>query len=210
MPESVGRSDIGWFANIRQGKRANMHIARWFLAACGSATLASCGQPLGNYELETIQLTAEAPLPEGVRAPSYGRYLKVELSSETSLTAIADKIDAVYAHADFCPFSDPYSLTTFGPFSSDNVDLGVPGFADPLRRGHDRKFHYNVFIVPKHPMPDVTYSKASREREAYDIGSNGRDVCLRFDAPGYDIIKSRSAMIRIPYEQIAASLSSGI
>ncbi|MXP13605.1 hypothetical protein GRI44_02405 [Altererythrobacter confluentis] len=187
-----------------------MHIPGWFLAACGSATLASCGQPLGEYELETIQLTAEAPLPEGVRAPIYGRYLKVELSSETSLTAIADTIDGVYAHADFCPFSDPYSLTTFGPFSSDNVDLQVPSFAEPLQRGPDGKFHYNVFIVPKHPMPNVTYSKAARERETYDIGSNGRDVCLMIDAPGYDIIKSKSGLIRIPYEQIAASLSSGL
>jgi len=187
-----------------------MHIARWFLAACCSATLASCGQPLGEYELETIELTAEAPLPEGVRGPSYGQYLKVELSSKTSLTEIADKIDGVYAHADFCPFSDPYSLRSFGPFSSDNVDLGVPSVAEPLQRGSDGKFHYNVFIVPKHPMPDVTYSKAAREEEAYDILSNGRDVCLRFEAPGYDIIKSKSAMIRMPYEQIAASLSSGL
>lgn len=187
-----------------------MQIVKKLLVAISAVGVSGCGQPLGEYEVEKVELTAEAPFPEGVNAPSYGRYLKIELSSDTSLTAISDEIDGVYAHADFCPFSDRYLLTTFGPFSSQDEDLGLPSEAEPLRRGSDGKFHYNVFIVPKHPMPDVAYSRSNREREAYDVGSGERDICLRFDAPGYNIIPSKSATIRIPFEQIAASMSPEI
>jgi hypothetical protein len=185
-----------------------MRAAQIILTLAGSAILASCGQPLGEYEIEAIDVTDGAPMPLGVRSPSYGQFLRIELSSEISLTAISDNIDGVYAHADFCPFSDSYSLSTFGPFSSDNTDLGVPSSAQPLQRGPDGKFHYNVFIVPAHPMPGVTYSKSALEREPYDIWADGRDVCLKFDAPGYNIFPSESRMIRISYEQIEAARPS--
>ncbi|MDG5748728.1 hypothetical protein P8Q88_11145 [Qipengyuania sp. XHP0207] len=187
-----------------------MQLAKLLVIMGASFTISSCGQSLGNYEVEAVTLTGEAPMPEGGRAPSYGRYLKIELSSETSLTAISDQIDGVYAHADFCPFSDPYFITTFGPFSSHDADLGVPSFAEPLVRGSDGKFHYNVYIVPNHPMPDIEYSRAASARENYDLRSGSRDICLRFDAPGYDIIKSRSETVRIPYKKISEALSSDL
>ena len=187
-----------------------MRIAKILLIAGGMIAVSSCGQPLGDYKVEAVTLTGNAPLPEGVRATNYGRYLKIELTSETSLTAISDQIDGVYAHADFCPLSDPYFLTTFGPFSGHDADLGMPSFAESLERGSDGKFHYNVYIVPRHPMPDVDYSRTASARETYDLGASNRDICLRFDAPGYDIIKSKSETIRIPYEAISEALSSDL
>lgn len=187
-----------------------MQIAKWLLMVGVSVSLSSCGQPLGNYEVEAVTLTGEAPMPVGARTPSYGRYLKIELSSETSLTAISDQIDGVYAHADFCPFSDRYFLTTFGPFSGHDDDLGVPGLAEPLERGSDGKFHYNVYLVPSDPMPDIEYNRTSSALESYDVASGNRDICLRFDAPGYNIIESKSATIRIPYKSISDALSSGL
>ncbi|MEH6683243.1 MAG: hypothetical protein V7664_01975 [Qipengyuania sp.] len=171
--------------------------------------LSSCGQPLGEYEIEAVTLTDEAPMLEGVRAPDYGRLLKIELSSETSLTAISDQIDGVYALADFCPFSDRYYLTTFGPFSGHDADLGVPSFAEPLVRGSDGKFHYNVYIVPSHPMPGIEYHRAASARETYNLEADNRDICIRLDAPGYDIIRSESEIVRVPYEDISGALSSG-
>ncbi|ANU06962.1 hypothetical protein [Paraurantiacibacter namhicola] len=178
------------------------------LTAGASIALASCGQPLGTYEVEALTVTENAPKPEGVRAPNYGRYVKVALSSETNLTAIADHIASVYAHADFCPFSDPYFLTTFGPFSSGDADLEVPSSAKALERAPDGKFHYNVYIVPRHRMPDIKYSRSADARESYDIESDGRDICIRFDAPGYDIVKSRSKMIRISHDDIRDAFAS--
>ena len=181
---------------------------RPFLVVLCLTTIAGCGQPLGKYQIEAVRLVTEAPLPEGVRAPPFGRYLKVELSSETSLTAISEEIDAVYAHADFCPFDDRYSLTTFGPFGSNGEDLGVPSVANRLKKGSDGKFHYSVFIVPKHPMANVEYSETALNRDAYDLGETDKDVCLRLDAPGYNIIPSDSDVVRIPRQTIKAALSS--
>ena len=139
------------------------------LVLCCTMWASACGQPLGEYHVEKITLVADRPAPLGDLATDYGRYLTIELSSDTSLTAISDGIGAVYAHADFCPFSDPYLLTTFGPFSSDGSDLGVPSMAASMQPGADGRYRYQVFIVPTHPVPGLTYSKASRDREAYDL-----------------------------------------
>jgi hypothetical protein len=187
-----------------------MKLAKLPLIAGALISIASCGLPLGKYEVVAVTLTGEIPREEGASYTDYGRYLKIALSSETSLTALPDKVDGVYAHADFCPFSDPYFLTTFGPFSSENADLGLPSFAKPLERGPDGRFHYIVYIVPSHPVPDVEYHQKAKARETYDLGSDKRDICLRIDAPGYNLIESKSETVRIPYEVIAGALSSDL
>lgn len=185
-----------------------MAMIKSFLSVLCLTTIAGCGQPLGEYQIEAVRVVTEAPLPEGVRATPFGRYLKVTLSSETSLTAISEEIDGVYAHADFCPFTDRYSLTTFGPFGSNDEDLGVPNVVNPMKKDSDGKFHYTVFIVPEHPMANVEYSETALNRESYNLGVADRDVCLRLDAPGYNIIPSKSEVVRIPRQTIKAALSS--
>jgi hypothetical protein len=55
-------------------------------------------------------------------------------------------------------------------------------------------------------MPGVHYSKTALGWPRYDLLSANRDVCVRFSAPGYNLIPSKSQTVTVPAEFIVAAL----
>lgn len=172
--------------------------------------LAACGEHLGAYSVETVQLVTETSIPTGNRpSPSYGEYLEVQLASRTNLVEIGDKVDGVYVDADYCPLDDPNGVIAFGPFGDDGQDLGLPSAAAALRDHRDGRSRYRIFIAVGYRGRSAT-KPGQIELPTYDLRHASRDVCLRLFAPGYNLIKSRSETIRVPANAIAAALKQGV
>ncbi|HJQ15434.1 MAG TPA: hypothetical protein VJ859_00370 [Allosphingosinicella sp.] len=181
---------------------------RFFAAGAAAVLLSGCGQYLGDYAVEGVRIVPELPLPFGREITPYGQYLQVNISSTTSLTAISDKVDGVYVHADFCPLRDSHRLIAFRPVGLGGEDLGLPSSAPQQRSDPDGRYHYRIFVVVAHPMPGVEYSTTAMERPRYDIRTAKRDLCLRLFAPGYNLIPSRSQTIRVSATAISAAVRS--
>ncbi len=175
------------------------------VAASAAFLLAGCGQYLGEYSVEAVAIAATIPIP-GETAAHYGQFLEVSLSSETSLTALADKVDGVYVDADFCPLREPDEAIAFGPFSATGEELGLPSAASPLRPGADGRFHYRIYIPVAYRAQTVTQA-GQIQLPTYDLRPADRDLCLQLSAPGYDLIRSRSDTIVVPAPVIAAALT---
>jgi hypothetical protein len=96
------------------------------ITIAGCLLLCGCGQNLGDYSLEKVEVARDLPTSFPKDAQSYGKYLAITLSSTTSLTALGDKVDGVYVDADFCPLRSPDRIVAFGPVSEDGEDLNLP------------------------------------------------------------------------------------
>lgn len=168
--------------------------------------LSGCGQYLGDYTLEKVEVVRDLPKPFGGEVEGYGEYLAISLASTTSLTAIGDRVDGVYVNADFCPLRDSHQLVALGPVSDNGEDLSLPSAASSLKRHGDGRFWYRIFLVSAHPMPGVQYGKTAMDRPRYDLRTANQDVCLRLFAPGYNLVPSQSQTVTVPAELIAAAL----
>lgn len=160
--------------------------------------LSSCGQPLGAYEVDRVQLVPSMTLTADGHDPGYGQYFQIDLVSTTDLDAFT-RGDAVYADADLCPLRDRNGLVAFGPGADlrDVTSSEIGEIADNPRRS-DGRYGYRVYIVAAHPMPGVDYSASWADQQKYDLRTTDRDVCIRFHVPGYDLLPSRSHEIRVP------------
>ena len=172
--------------------------------ACSMAlSVAGCGQPLGVYDVEGVEVVSRLPAPFDAKVqPGYDQYLEVRVRSKTSLTAIGDKVDGVYIDADFCPLKDPQGVIALGPVSNDGHDLGLPSSATALHPDSDGLFHYRFYIPVSYRARAVKVS-GQIQLPTYDLRTANRDVCMRLFAPGYHLIASRSEMIAIPAATIA-------
>ncbi len=165
----------------------------------------SCGPPLGDYTVENVRLVRELPAPfRSEIGPGYTEFLELQLASATSLTALRDKLDAVYVHSEFCPFDDDHGVIVLGPVSEDGRDLVAPSRVPDLRADSGGRFHYRLFLVVGHRarpsrVPDQTLP-------TYDLRKDNRDICLRLSSPGYYLRPSRSGPIRIRANLIADAL----
>jgi hypothetical protein len=172
--------------------------------------LTGCGQNLGSYIVESIQVVTEIPKSRfSASSPSYGpspygQYLEIRIASKTSLTSIGRKLDAVYVDADFCPLRNRDGVIAFPPFSDDRQDLSEPSDASALRAGRDGLFQYRVYVVVAYTAQRA--KPGQFQLPTYDLLRTHRDLCLRLFAPGYNLIKSRSDTIRVPADMIAAAL----
>ncbi len=179
------------------------NLARLFLAIA-TLLLTGCGQHLGRYTVESVRVTTDVPLPAET-ASHYGQFLEVRLGSETSLTALGDKVGGVYVDADFCPLRDTNGLIAFGPFSDRREDLGVPSLAPPLQRSASGRFQYRIYLPVAYRAQPAT-QPGQLQLPTYDLRQTKSDLCLRLYAPGYDVIKSRSEIVRVPADVVSGAL----
>lgn len=169
--------------------------------------LTGCGQYLGSYRAESARAVTDVPNSHfGKPSPPYGEYLEIRLASKTSLTSIGRKVDAVYVDADFCPLRDRNGLIVFGPFSDEVRDLSLPRHASTLRAGRDGLFRYRLYVVPAYNAHRVS-APGQLQLPTYDLREAKRDLCLRLFAAGYNLIESRSDIIRVPADMISAALN---
>ena len=185
-----------------------MRRARRFAAIAGMGLLLSaCGQYLGSYTVDGAHVATE--LPKSTFGPAQpGRYLEIDLASQTSLTAISSKVDGVYVDADFCPLRNPYALVAFGPYGDDGRDLGLPSNAAPLSPDRDGHFRYRVYIAIAF-KPERATEPGQTPLPSYDLRGINRDICVRLFAPGYNLIKSVSNTIKVPGSVISRALKQG-
>jgi hypothetical protein len=166
--------------------------------------LTGCGQYLGSYTIEAAKVVTEVPKSH-MSPAQQGQYLEIDLASETSLTAIGNKVDAVYVHADFCPIRNPDGLIVFGPYGDRGEDLSEPSDASVLGRGRDGRFRYRVYVLLANRAEPAT-KPGQLQLPTYDLRRTSQDICMRLFAPGYNLIKSYSSTIRVPAERISAAL----
>jgi hypothetical protein len=189
-----------------------------------SLVLSGCGPHLGNYRYENVGLVDRAALD----ALDLGDYplgpspdlLRVEFSSEEDLeSASGGSGSGLYVKADFCPFSDEYGVTAFGPYYNDRspytllnrTERALPGGGvaiegeqrHPSRDPRTNRYVYTTYVVPSQPVRSGAQGEA---REAYDLRAGVRDLCLRIDHPGYYLTPSRSGIFVIPGAAVAAAL----
>jgi hypothetical protein len=176
-------------------------------AAC--LLLSACGQYLGDYSLEKVEVVRELPRSFPKDAQGYGKYLAITLSSKTNVTALGDEVSAIYANADFCPMRDGDQLVVLGPVSETGESLRIPSIAANLKPGRDGRFRYSIYLVPAHPMPGIRYSETALQAPRYDLRSANHDVCVRLFAPGFNITPSRSGTVTIGAKLIETALALG-
>lgn len=169
--------------------------------------LGACGDHLGDYRFEDVRLVQAIPAEafDGLEPPPYGEYLQISLSSEANLYD-ADTGGGLYTDADFCPLRNPHRMIAFGPLAADGS--AVENWRREARLSpnpRDGRYHYAVFVVPRSPARKP-YSNATETIPAYDLRADRRGICLRFHAPGYHIIPSRSSAVEVPAARIASVL----
>lgn len=177
----------------------------WPTVAVG---LGGCGDHLGEYEAEAVRVVREIPPDASVTGlpPPYPEYFRIELSSRSNLN-LAETGAGLYTDADFCPLRDPHRMIAFGPVAADGKPVeswARKGALAPDPR--DGRYHYFVYVVPSSPARKP-YSNSTDIIPAYDLRSGGRDLCLRFFVPGYNIVPSRSATVRVSAGLIATAPS---
>lgn len=178
-------------------------VAPFALAIC----LNACGDHLGTYTLEEVTLVRELPQNDTLDWPAhpYPEFLRIELSSEANLNT-ANTGPGLYTDADFCPLRNSNRLIAFEPIATDERAL------QDYRRGRklvanarDGRFHYFVYVVPSSSQRKP-YTNSTDNIPAYDLRRQKQDICLRFFVPGYNLITSRSDVVRIPTQVLARAL----
>ena len=174
-------------------------------------TLSGCGQHLGSYAVEAVQVVPEVPKSHyGPSSSSYGRYLDVLIASKTNLTSFGTNVDAIYVDADFCPLRNTHGLIAFGPYSGQRQDVSLPSIAGALHAGGDGLFRYRLYVVVAYRAQRHASEPGQIPLPTYDLLSANRDICLRLFAPVYNLIKSRSDTIRVPASMISAAIKRDI
>lgn len=174
------------------------------LVALLALSLSGCGEHLGEYQLEDVRVVRGLPAALVGRDPPDREYLRVELSSRTSLYA-AHTGPGLYTDADFCPLRNRSRLIAFEPVASDGEaveDWKRKGALTPDPR--DKLYHYFVYLVSSAP-PRKLFTNSEDTIPAYDLRDLKHDVCLRFFIPGYNIIPSRSDVVQIPADRLGAA-----
>lgn len=173
-----------------------------------SPYLSACGDHLGEYRVEQVQLVDNVPAEavDGRRLPSGSDYFRIALSSETSLNA-KDTGPGLYTEADYCPIRDSNRLIPFGPIANDGKPVEEYRRREKLERGADGRYHYLVYISASSPARKL-FTNSEDVIPAYDLRQSKRDLCLRFFVPGYNITPSQSRTVRISAEALANAQST--
>lgn len=172
--------------------------------------LAGCGDYLGDYRLEDVQLVADIPpvATDGMKYQRASEYVRIELSSEASLYA-ANTGPGLYANVDFCPLRNPDQIIAFGPVASDEKAVESWKRNEVLKPDpHDQRYHYFVYVVPRSSARKI-FANSEKEVPGYDLRRQRQDVCLRFFVGGYHIVPSRSDTVEVPAHAIEAALRRG-
>ena len=173
------------------------------LLAC--LALAGCGDHLGTYQVDEVRLVAAVPeVALDGREGRPGPALEIALSSPFSLHA-ADTGAGLYVEADHCPLRDHHRLLAFGPLSEDGQAVEEWKRTVPLRPDPGALYHYLIY-VPLRSAERRPYSNSPELVAAYDLAAKPRELCLRLFVPGYDLIASRSDLIRVDAAQVAAAV----
>lgn len=169
--------------------------------------LSACGDHLGAYEVEEVRLVDQLPQNDTLDWPPhpYAEFLRIEVSSTSNLSAI-NTGPGVYTDADFCPLRDAYRLLALGPIANDETFIdGRSRHLIPDRR--DGRYHYLIYVVPSSSARKL-FSNSVDEKPPYDLRKQGRDLCLRLFLAGYNLIPSRSDVIKVPAKTLADALRS--
>jgi hypothetical protein len=168
-----------------------------------------CGDHLGAYRIIDVRVVRQFPEGDEIDTPSppYPEYLRIELSSETNLNAM-DTGAGLYVHADFCPRPGLDRMIAFGPLASDQGPVENWRRAQALTQDpRDGRYHYFIYLVPSSP-PRRRFTNSSDVLPGYDLRVARRDLCLRLYVPGYNIIPSRSNVVRIRAATLRGALGA--
>lgn len=195
---------------------------RTYLAACSALVLCGCEElqtilvqagyvhDLGIFNVEQVEFVPEMP-PFG-HGWEKANYLQINLSSSHKLS---DNYPTYWVGvaSDYCPLKDDHKLITLGVTD----DLGVSvdkQEREPVQKSSDGLFHYQVFVVPAHPMPGKTLDDYAGPQTGpyaqseYDIVEDGKDLCLQIFGGDHYNVFARSSLIRISFEKIRAAANT--
>lgn len=178
-----------------------VNISARLLIVATSLFLSGCGKDLGTYGLEMVGVASDVPIPTKTAA-QYDQFVEIVLSSNTSLTAISEELDAVYVDADFCPLRKTKGVITFGPFDENGLDLGLPSAASAMQPDIDGKFRYRIYLPIAYRAKQAA-RPGQIQLPTYDLRETDRDLCVQLFAPRYNIVQSRSNIIRVPASAIS-------
>lgn len=175
--------------------------------------LAACGEYLGEYQVENVERTVGLP-PDvsNNRQWAEQEFLRIELSSATSLTALAEEpsdIDGIYVYSGFCPIRDPNGLSVFGPADEHGNDLWVPSDADPLQAHTDGRYRIILYLQTSRARVEAR-RPGQIILPAYDLREQDQDICMQLAAPGYHLIASRSSVIEVSITAIRRALDESV
>jgi hypothetical protein len=184
--------------------------------------LAECGANLGNYRVDSVRLVPLSTFEraDGERHADLGAssLLRVVFSSTTDIATVVGSGD-LYIWADFCDSEGARQISSFGPYygdrsrydrqspddPSDNREFTKAQLeAHPPREPATGRFVYTAYLVPSAPARHGQFP-----RQAYDLSSDHRDLCLRLDHPGYYLGRSRSGMFTLSGASVVQALRAG-
>jgi hypothetical protein len=172
-------------------------------------SLSGCGDHLGAYTIDDVRLVAALPQNDTLDWPPhpYPEFLRIELSSSFDLSGV-NTGPGLYTDADFCPLRNSHRLIAFGPISNDETYVdGRSRRLEPDPR--DGRYHYLVYVVPSSP-PRKLYTNSKQQIPGYDLRKQKQEICLRFFIPGYNLVPSRSDVLRISSDRLTSSIELGV
>ncbi len=133
-------------------------------------------------------------------------YLKIALSSSRKLS---DDYPTYFVGvvADFCPLKDEQKLISLGVVDDRGISIDEDE-REPVKKSSDGLYHYQVFVVPAHPLPGKNLNEYAFPTEGeyaqqqYDIVENGNDICLQILGGDHYHAFARSAIIRVDFNAI--------
>lgn len=159
---------------------------------------------LGDFKVERVEFVPEMP-PFG-HSWERSNYLKIALSSSRKLS---DDYPTYWVGvgADFCPLEDDRKLISLGVVDDRGISVDKDE-REPVKKFSDGLYHYQVFVVPAHPLPgkdldDYAFPpQGEYAQQKYNIVENGNDICLQVVGGDHYHVFARSAIIRVDFKAI--------
>lgn len=172
------------------------------LLAISALTLPACGPSLGEYEV--VDLSVVGDLPDAIRSSREAEpYLRIELRSQFDL--VADTNGNIYPFKVSCSTPGDDRRMVFGPLTGGEPSLDLLDAEPAMDRDANGMAHYVIFVRVTAPA-ELPYANSDVFEPAHDLANMTEDLCLEISQAGYFLTPSRSRMIRISPEEIAAAL----
>lgn len=185
-------------AGLRQGSACRtVAVMNRSLALVTAMFLGGCGDHLGTYQVDGVELADRLPSValDGKASPPHPQLLRVAFSSPFNLHA-SETGAGLYIEADTSPLRDPYRLVTFGPVVADGRPVENWRRETPLRPAADGRFHYLAWLAVRSPSRKRS-GIAGDTIPAANLAEGRDDLCLRLFVPGYAVTTSQSDVFRV-------------
>ena len=160
---------------------------------------ASCGRPLGTYEVSDVTLVPGSEVKKF--EPFFdadSEMLRVAFKSTTDLNEASSGGDGLYVVTSFCPFDRERMIYIGGPYHVDGSRFGD----QPIRPIKDAsgKYLYKTYLRPA--MMGRPEQPGKAEQIAYDLRRAPSDLCMQIEQPDMVIIPSVSKTFVVPAASI--------